>query len=54
MATTLKGTIWGGVVFSASPATISIPTGYLVNEDDLYYVKLLKPLQFLMVYMLLK
>lgn len=27
MATTLKGTIWGGVTISASPATVSIPTG---------------------------
>nr|DAG40472.1 MAG TPA: hypothetical protein [Caudoviricetes sp.] len=28
MATTLKGTIWGGgVTFSASPATVSVPTG---------------------------
>lgn len=27
MATALKGTIWGGVTFSATPATVSIPTG---------------------------
>ena len=29
MATTLKGTIWGGVTISATPATVSIPTGSL-------------------------
>lgn len=34
MAATLKGTIWGGVTISASPATASVPTGYLVNEYD--------------------
>ena len=34
MATTLKGTIWGGVTISASSATVSVPTGYLVNEYD--------------------
>lgn len=34
MATYVKGTIWGGVTFSASPATeIVIPTGYLANEN---------------------
>ena len=27
MSTTLKGTIWGGVTISASPATASVPTG---------------------------
>ncbi len=34
MPTTLKGTIWGGVVFSASPATINIPTGRIDLEID--------------------
>ena len=38
MATTLKGTIWGGVVFSASPATVSVPTGYLVYQEDVGYI----------------
>ena len=36
MTTTLKGTIRGGVVFSASPATVSIPTGYLIDERNTY------------------
>lgn len=38
MATTLKGTIWGGVTFSASPATVSIPTGSvtITEKDNLY------------------
>ena len=37
MATTMKGIIGGGgLTISASPATISIPTGYLVNEKDTY------------------
>ena len=27
MATNLKGTIWGGVTISASPATVSVPSG---------------------------
>lgn len=26
MAQILKGTIWGGVTISASPATVSVPT----------------------------
>lgn len=34
MSQTLTGTIWGGVTISASPATASVPTGYLVNEYD--------------------
>lgn len=34
MATTIKGVVGGGLTISASPATIDIPTGYLVNEDD--------------------
>lgn len=35
MPSSLKGTIWGGgVTFSASPATVSIPTGYLVDESN--------------------
>ena len=38
MTQSLKGTIWGGgVTFSASPATeIVVPTGYLVNESNIY------------------
>lgn len=37
MATTMKGTIWGGLTFTASPATeIVIPTGYLINETNTY------------------
>lgn len=34
MSTALKGTIGGGVTISATPATISVPTGYLVNEHN--------------------
>ena len=36
MATTMKGIIGGGLTFTASPATVSIPTGYLVNEQNTY------------------
>lgn len=37
MATTLKGTIRGGVTFSVSPATVSIPTGSVtITEDKIY------------------
>ena len=41
MATTLKGTIWGGVTFSASPATASVPTGsvdILVGQTTIFTV----------------
>lgn len=37
MATTIKGVVGGGVVFSASPATeIVIPSGYLLNESNIF------------------
>lgn len=37
MSTTMKGTIGGGLTFTASPATeIVIPTGYLINETNVY------------------
>lgn len=34
MAATLKGTIWGGVTISASPATVSIPSGSIYIKPD--------------------
>ena len=35
MATTVKGVVGGGgLTISASPATIDIPTGYLVDESN--------------------
>ena len=42
MATTLKGTIWGGVTFSATPATVSIPTESIeiVSGKDYSYGEL--------------
>ena len=36
MATTIKGVVGGGLTISASPATIDIPTGYLVDEEDTF------------------
>ena len=39
MATTIKGVVGGGLTISASPATVSVPTGYLVeNESDYDYI----------------
>ena len=37
MATTLKGTIWGGVTFSATPATVSIPSESINIVNDAFY-----------------
>lgn len=37
MATTLKGTILGGVIFSANPATINIPSGSIDIVSDEQY-----------------
>ena len=38
MTTSLKGTIWGGVVFSASPATVSVPTGSTTISAGIFTV----------------
>lgn len=35
MATTIKGVVGGGLTFSASPATIDIPTGKIILEDSM-------------------
>lgn len=36
MSTTMKGTIGGGLTFTASPAIVSVPSGFLVHTTSYF------------------